>query len=112
MESRFITDESSITVINKIKRSVFIEGREWFDKTGGNSYFSARIQVDGKWVATLPFQYGYGDSYIYEATTVLKEMGYLPDDTSALWVHAQDMGFDYYAVLIPAKKSEMFKEAK
>jgi hypothetical protein len=39
--------------------SVFIEAKEWFDKTYGNSYFAARIEVDGEEVARLPFQYGY-----------------------------------------------------
>ena len=97
---------------NEIKRSVFVEGREWFDRTYGNSYFSARIWVDGKWIATLPFQYGYGDQYLSEAATVLKELGYLPDDSSALWVHAQDTGFDLYRSLTQTKKSEMFKDKK
>jgi hypothetical protein len=36
---------------SKIQRSLFVEGREWFDKVNGNSYFSARIWVDGGQVA-------------------------------------------------------------
>lgn len=96
----------------KIKRSVYIEGREWFDRTYGNTYFSARIWVDGKQVATLPFQYGYGDHYLSEAASVLKEMGYLDDHRKPLWQHATDMDFDFYRSLTLTKKSEMFKESK
>lgn len=107
---RFITESATgLTLQKTIKRSVFVEAREWFDKTYGNSYFTARIQVDGALVATLPFQYGYGDAYLYEAATVLKDLGYLPDDSSALWVHAKDMGFDYYTVKTLTSKKDMFK---
>jgi hypothetical protein len=59
----------------KIERSLFIECREWFDKVNGNTYFSARIWVDGGQVAILPFQYGYGDQFIYEAQKKLLELG-------------------------------------
>ena len=95
-----------------ITRSVFIEGREWFDKTYGNSYFSARVWVDGVVVATLPFQYGYGDHYLSEAASVLHDMGYIADEDTSLWVTAKDMGFDLYRTLTTHKKSEMFTEAK
>ena len=95
----------------KIKRSLFIEGREWFDKVNGNSYFSARIWVDGGQVAILPFQYGYGDQYTYEAQKKLLELGYLPQEgkSAGLWTIAQAQGFDYYAVMTSTKKAEMFK---
>lgn len=56
--------------------SIFIEGKTWFDKTYGNSYFSARIEVNGKVVGWLPFQYGYGSQYRHEAMRWLKSNGY------------------------------------
>ena len=95
----------------KIERSLFIEGREWFDKINGNSYFSARIWVDGGQVAILPFQYGYGDQFIYEAQKKLLELGYLPQEgkNSGLWAIARENGFDYYSSKTGTKKSEMFK---
>ena len=38
-----------------------VEQKEYFDRTYGNTYFSARvIDTDGKEVLRLPFQYGYG----------------------------------------------------
>ena len=95
----------------KIERSLFIECREWFDKINGNSYFSARLWVDGGQVAILPFQYGYGDQFIYEAQKKLLELGYLPQEgkNRGLWSIAEAQGFDYYTAKTSTKKAEMFK---
>ena len=97
--------------MNKIQKSLFIEGREWFDKVNGNSYFSARIWVDGGQVAILTFQYGYGDQYLYEAQKKLLELGYLPQEgkSRGLWSIAQELGFDFYSAKSEGKKSDMFK---
>ena len=50
----------------KIK-TIDINGREWFDKVNGNSYFSATIDINYKlktWASfKLPYQYGYGTHY-------------------------------------------------
>ncbi len=96
----------------KIKRSLFIEGREWFDKVNGNSYFSARLWVDGGQVAILTFQYGYGDQYLYEAHRKLIELGYLVEGEvmRSLWSIAEELGIDFYSSKSSAKKSEMFKK--
>lgn len=92
-------------------RSLFVECREWFDKTGGNSYFSARIWVNGGQVAILPFQYGYGDQFIYEAQKKLTELGYLPVEQMhrGLWSFAKGLGFDYYTSKANTNKNQMFK---
>ena len=96
---------------HKITRSLFIEGREWFDKINGNSYFSARIWVDGGQVAILPFQYGYGSQFEYEAQKKLLELGYLPQNgkNRGLWSIAQASGFDFYTAKTETKKADMFK---
>jgi hypothetical protein len=92
-------------------RSVFIECREWFDKVNGNSYFSARIWVNGGQVAIIPFSYGYGDFYIYEAQKKLLELGYLPQENknNSLFTISELMGFDFYSAKTSTKKNEMFK---
>jgi hypothetical protein len=96
----------------KIERSLFIEAREWTDKTYGNSYFSARIWVDGGQVAILPFQYGYGDQFLYEAQKKLLELGYLPQEgkNQGLWSIAEQQGFDFYSSKTNTKKADMFKK--
>lgn len=96
-------------------RSLFIEAREWFDKVNGNSYFSARIQVNGEVIATLPFQYGYERQFESEAQKTLLEMGYLPQKDKhfqSLSTLAEKLSFDYYAVKYSAKHREMFKAVK
>lgn len=92
-------------------KSLFIECREWFDKVYGNSYFSARIWVNGGQVAILPFQYGYGDQFIYEAQKKLTELGYLPEEPMhrGLWSFAKGLGFDYYTSKANTNKNQMFK---
>jgi len=63
--------------INSIQ-SISVVAKEWFDKINGNSYFSFRLTVtlkDGKTIErSVPMQYGYGDSYLWEAA---KEFGIL-----------------------------------
>lgn len=92
-------------------RSVFVECREWFDKVNGNSYFSARIWINGGQVAILPFQYGYGDQFIYEAQRKLIELGYLPKEkeNESLYSLGKTFGFDFYSAKTSTKKNEMFK---
>lgn len=52
-------------------KTIRVHAKEWFDKANGNSYFSARIYIDDKQVAVLPFQYGYGDHYVDMANRYL-----------------------------------------
>lgn len=94
-----------------IKKSLFIEAREWFDKVNGNSYFSARVWVDGEIITVLPFQYGYGNQNEHEAQKKLIEIGYLPQEgeNRGLWSIAKEMGFDYYHAKSFTTKKEMFK---
>lgn len=87
-------------------RSVFVSGREWFHREGGNTYFSARVWVDGELVAYLPFQYGYGSAYEAEACRTLHTLGLTPDGwdpVRPLW-QLRDYGVDVYRAMHPATK--------
>ena len=88
-------------------KSIFIEAREWFDKTYGNSYFSARISVNGEVVAYLPFQYGYESQYEYAAVKWLLENNYITERVSPLWSLKQK-GVDVYTV----KYASGYRDAK
>jgi len=94
----------------KISRSVFVEVREWFDKSGGNSYFSARVWVDGHIVAVLPFQYGYGNHFETVAMQELISLGFVSDEykNRALWRLRDDLGIDFYSCKSYTTKKEMF----
>lgn len=94
-----------------IKRSLFIETKEWHDKTYGNTYFSARIWIDGEIVHTLGFQYGYGNQSEYESQKWLLANYYLPQEgkNRALSYILKDLGIDYYYAKSSVNKREMFK---
>lgn len=89
----------------QISKSVFIEAREWFDKVNGNSYFSARISIDGRVVHALPFQYGYESQFEHEASKWLMEEGYLTSAPSPLW-RLRDLGLDVYTVKYSTNKKD------
>lgn len=56
-----------------------IDCTEWFDKTNGNTYFSAWVLFKGE-NYFLPFQYGYGSHVEDMALKMLSEKGLLPDE--------------------------------
>jgi hypothetical protein len=107
----FLVDGCDVCAKENEIRSMFIECREWFDKVNGNSYFSARIWINGGQVAIIPFSYGYGDFYIYEAQRKLIELGFIPKEkeNESLYSIGKTFGFDFYSAKTTTKKSEMFK---
>jgi hypothetical protein len=92
-------------------QSIFIEAREWFDKSGGNSYFAGRVEVDGKLVAFLPFQYGYESAYEYAALEELKKLGLVPETTRSLW-ELTLAGFVIYKVKYESTKRDAVRFGK
>jgi hypothetical protein len=94
-------------------RSVFVEARQWLDKTGGNTYFSARVHIDGKLGIVLPFQYGYGSFYEQEAMRALSVAGLLPRELqdTPLW-RLRDLGIDVYSVIYEAKQRDVKRFGK
>lgn len=89
-------------------RSLFIEGRLWFDKTGGNTYFSNRVWVNGKIAFVMPFEYGYELQFLHSALNELVKRGYT--NTNTMWELRDEQGIDVYYSSTYGKKSEMFKE--
>ena len=87
--------------------NILIVGKRWFQRSYGNTYFTARIYIDGELVHTLPKEYGYDDYYVQAATDWLAENGYTDNPKSGacglrtpLWQYAQDHGIklEYYAI--------------
>ena len=81
--------------------TLHIEGRLWFDRVNGNTYHSARATIGGVLQIGVPFQYGYGEQYVYSAQEKLAELGYLPIErhengsVKPLWQEARDRGFTF-----------------
>jgi hypothetical protein len=61
----------------KTLTSLTIIVREWFDKTYGNTYYSAKIVANGELVHTFGMSYGHGElTVLYRANSVLAEIGF------------------------------------
>jgi hypothetical protein len=67
--------------------TIDVNAKGWFDKINGNSYFAGLITINfGKpdqEEMKMPFQYGYGDSYLYEALKTLQCLGYITVNNTA-----------------------------
>jgi len=67
---------------------VFVVGRRWFDRVNGNTYHTAEVFVNDKYVGKSRMTYGYDESYIQTAKEILLDSYKLPKgmkDTSPLW---------------------------
>lgn len=42
---------------------LMITGKRWFQSSYGNTYFSARAYLDGRFIDHIDYEYGYGDQY-------------------------------------------------
>jgi hypothetical protein len=83
--------------------SVFVEGRLWFDKTYGNTYFSNRVWINGAIAFEMPMQYGYDEQYVHSA---------IHEKIPSVWEIRDEMGIHFYKVATYGKKSELFKGAR
>lgn len=59
-------------------RHLHITGRRWFQRTYGNTYFSASALLDGESVGRIDFDYGYGDHYKDAMLDHLADAGVIP----------------------------------
>ena len=95
----------------KLPDSIFVDIYEWRDRTYGNTYFSAKVSVDGEHVFTTGMQYGYGDQALYECAKILRGMGYLSetDPMIALTREAREAGITLYVGRRDVLKRELPK---
>jgi len=92
-------------------KQIEVHAKEWFCKSAGNSYFSARVilnsDFDDRKTLLVPFQYGYGDYYLTAAKETLIKAGFDIDDHTPLWLFAKENGiFFRYAKYDNCTKSE------
>jgi len=80
-------------------KQIIVQGRLWFDKVNGNTYFSCWVQVptdSGFKSFCIPIQYGYGDQWQFESVVVLRKLGFFKDDDRQRWelpIIFSDRGF-------------------
>jgi hypothetical protein len=95
--------------MSEIKKSIFVEAREWFDKSGGNSYYSAQVWIDGEHIFTTGLTYGYDSAYEYNVAAELAQLGYLPEEYNGKSIRrAKDLGIDVYTVIYDAPKRNLW----
>lgn len=87
--------------------SIFIESREWFDKSGANSYFSSRVSVNGAYVYASGMTYGYETQHIHEAINELIKRGYLPEHLNSVY-RIREAGIALYFVKYDTAKRDLF----
>jgi hypothetical protein len=94
---------------SKTRRSLFVECRHYFDKSGANSYYSAQVFVDGRHLYTTGPTYGYSDQYDNDVCTELVARGYLPAGMAGrrLW-RAVDAGLDVYTVKYDVSRRDLW----
>lgn len=90
-------------------RSLFISGRIWFDKTGGNSYHSVSIEANGKWLFDIGLTYGYGDMYLDTALKALKKFGLINEEVNHLFRLREVI--DLYTTSQQTLKKELFQDS-
>lgn len=93
-------------------RTIDIQAKEWFDNSGGNSYFSAEVTVNfgekSEQGFSLPFQYGYDRHYIYEAMVMLIAEGVITGCNGAFWRYCKDQGIELRTnIQTNCKRSEL-----
>jgi hypothetical protein len=76
-------------------KTIDINAKHWFDKKNGNSYFAGVVTLNysmkSEQAFLMPFQYGYGNSYEYEAKNLLTEFNKIsPDYTQNLRRYCED----------------------
>lgn len=79
-------------------RSVFIECRQWRDKTAGQTYTSAALAINGRGVAYFALQWGGLEEMENTAGLYLERVGILPgpSDLRYLSRRIRALGADYY----------------
>lgn len=104
-------------VTGQIVKTIDINALEWFDKINGNSYFAGTIIVNvglkSEQKIDMPFQYGYGDQYRYEAFKLLEQSGvingvkhYENGSTESYWSYCER-----HNITINSRKHENCKKA-
>ena len=89
--------------------SIFIDIREYRDRTYGNTYYSAIVYVDGAHVFTTGMTYGYGDQAVHDVAKELRARGIVPagDDRAPFTREMRESGVALYVARRDVRKREL-----
>jgi len=100
----------------KIKE-IYVYGKLWFQKTYGNTYHTAAIDVYGSdneypiYSTKSPVKYGYGEQYLQTAIDILQDNGFIKDydmTSEPFWKYCERKGIKLvYSAKDVSKKSQL-----
>jgi hypothetical protein len=90
-------------------RSLFISGRLWFDKSGGNTYHAVSISANGSWLVDIGMTYGYGDQYLQTALEWLKKFGLVSEEVKSIYDLRDTL--DLYTTYKDTLKKNLFEDS-
>ena len=94
-------------------RSVFLECRQWRDKTAGETYTSAALWVNQRVVAYFPLQYGGLEIMEDTAGRYLERVGVLPGPNGYhLRRRMRELGVDYYTATEWRTRRETWRDGE
>ena len=97
----------------KTLKSININAREWFDSINGNSYFSAKIQInaglESEEEIILPFQYGYESMYLQQSLKKLQDLEYIPTTERQLPRYCRESNISFTYKKVDSLKRDMYK---
>jgi len=95
-------------------KTIDVNCKEWFDKVNGNSYFAGTVTINyglkTAKVFKMPYQYGYGDQYRYEAIETLKRNKVIKYDSLSIWQFMEKNNIiERYNIQRNCKKRELMQ---
>jgi hypothetical protein len=91
-----------------------VNGKEWLDRVNGNSYFSVRItRVKDSKILHIPFQYGYGNHYIYVSLEEMIKAGWIPKKYKRrVFAYERENNYPIHAAITKASKRDVVNWGK
>lgn len=89
-------------------KTIQIVGKRWFQKTYGNTYFSAKAYIDNEPVASIDFEYGYGDHYKHRMLEELQKQNLIPkfEDLEVPWQYTERTGIKILSVVSDVEREK------
>ncbi len=95
-------------MVNKLE----LLGRKWFERTNGNTYFSAIALHNGEEVARIDFEYGYGDQWLYAITLAIKTDAFKARENCQPWQYIDQLENQGIAVFSHCEQVKRKKDLK
>jgi hypothetical protein len=95
-------------MVNKLE----LLGRKWFERTNGNTYFSAIALHNGSEVARIDFEYGYGDQWLYEITKAIQSQAIDARQDQQPWQYIDTLESQGIAVFTSCEDVKRKKDLK